>query len=80
MRIARFHGDDYDRWPGKAIFLQRDKTEYRGQLVDCVRVSLNPPAAPASTMPAAQQPAPQLTKEQAAYEVAAMAGESEIPF
>ena len=38
MRIADQHGDDFDSWPGKAIFLQRDTTEFKGQLVDCVRV------------------------------------------
>jgi hypothetical protein len=48
MRIADQHGDDYDTWPGKVIFLQHDKTEFKGQLVDCVRVVREPIVTPAS--------------------------------
>jgi hypothetical protein len=44
MRIADQQGDDYDTWPGKLIFLQRDTTEFKGQLVECVRVSQTPAA------------------------------------
>lgn len=55
LRIADQHGDDYDTWPGKLIFLQRDQTEFKGQLVDCVRVVRQPVARPASQIP---QPAP----------------------
>ena len=44
MRIADQHGDDYDTWPGKAIFLQRDTTEFKGHAVECVRVVRRPMA------------------------------------
>ncbi len=60
MRIADQHGDDFDTWPGKAIFLERDTTEFKGQLVDCVRVVRQPIARPASQIqpPAARSSAP----------------------
>jgi hypothetical protein len=47
-RIADQWGEDYDTWPGKAIFLQRDTTEFKGQRVECVRVVRQPVARPAS--------------------------------
>ncbi len=59
LRIADQHGDDYDTWPGKAVFIQRDKTEFKGQLVDCVRVVRRPIAVQqASQMQVQQPPAP----------------------
>jgi len=48
--IASQHGEDYEKWPGKTIFLQRSETEFRGRIVDCVRVVRNPIAQPASQM------------------------------
>jgi len=37
-RIAAEHGEDYEAWTGKRIFLQRDMCEFNGQSVQCVRV------------------------------------------
>ena len=55
--IADQHGDDYEQWPGKSIFLQRSETEFRGRLVECVRVVRQPIARPASQLEqAASQP------------------------
>ncbi len=60
MRIADQHGDDFDTWPGKAIFLERDVTQFQGREVDCVRVVRQPVARPASQIqpPAARTSAP----------------------
>ncbi len=86
MRIADQHGDDYDTWPGKAIFLQRDQTEFKGQRVECVRVVRRPIAVQqASQMqqpPAAQ---PQATPvgvpgSQTARANEHYAGSNDIPF
>lgn len=68
-RIAQQLGDDYSRWSGQLIYLQRDQTEFKGSLVPCVRVCLTPPAQPASRM---QPPAP--------LAPAAAAPSDEIPF
>ena len=54
IRIAAQHGDDYEAWPAKPVFLQRDQTEFRGSLVDCVRVC--PAAATAAPVPQQQPP------------------------
>ena len=55
MRIADQHGDDYDAWPGKLIYIQRDKTEFKGQLVDCVRVVRQPMAVQQASQLAAER-------------------------
>lgn len=55
-RIADQHGDDYETWPGKTIFIQRDVTEFRGRECECIRVVRQPVAQPASQLPQ-QQPA-----------------------
>lgn len=44
--IASRYGDESDDWRGCEIELYPDKTQYQGQLVDCIRVRLPlPPAA-----------------------------------
>jgi hypothetical protein len=60
LRIADQHGDDYDTWPGKLIFIQRDVTQFQGREVECVRVVRQPVARPASQIepPAARTPSP----------------------
>jgi hypothetical protein len=59
--IADLHGEDYSIWPDKTIFLRQAQTDFQGQIVPCIRVSLNPPAVPASQLP---QPAPQGVDQQ----------------
>lgn len=36
--IAEFHGEDTTSWHGKVIELRPDKTQYKGDVVDCIRV------------------------------------------
>ena len=38
-------GDDYDKWDGSEIEVYPDKTQFNGQLVDCIRVRFPIPAA-----------------------------------
>ncbi len=68
-RIADQHGDDFDTWPGKAIFIQRDLTQFQGREVECVRVVRQPIARPASQLapPAPQAPAPRAPNPEGDY-------------
>jgi hypothetical protein len=43
--IASAYGQETDGWTGKEIELRPDKTQFQGQLVDCIRVQV--PAVPA---------------------------------
>lgn len=43
--IASKCGDDYERWAGEEIEVYPDKTQFNGELVDCVRVRFPIPAA-----------------------------------
>ena len=46
--IAEAYGDESDEWQGKEIILYPDKTQFQGQLVDCIRVRVPVPAADAA--------------------------------
>lgn len=48
-RIATIYGPDTDAWIGRQVTLYASETTYRGEVVPCVRVRPNPPAA---TVPA----------------------------
>lgn len=85
--IAMFVGTrDYTQWPGKTIWLMATKTDFRGRVVDCVRVDETPPARPASHLQGAEQaaPAPQQSPAPAGYdpvaEAAALPPGDDIPF
>jgi hypothetical protein len=39
LAIAEIHGDDTDDWDGKVIRVFRDKTQYEGKRVSCMRIS-----------------------------------------
>lgn len=49
--IGSRYGDDTDGWPGAEIILVPDKTQYQGQLVDCIRVRLPIEAADPEDLP-----------------------------
>lgn len=40
-RLGEIHGEDTDDWSGKEIVLYPDKTDLKGQMVDCIRVRAN---------------------------------------
>lgn len=53
--IASYLGSrDYATWSGKVIFLRATTTDFKGEMVPCIRVDTDPPAEAA----ARQQPAP----------------------
>ena len=39
--IAKLHGDETDDWIGKQITLYQTQTEYKGEMVDCIRIRGN---------------------------------------
>ena len=43
--IASAYGQETDGWNGKEIELRPDKTQFQGQLVDCIRVQVPAVAA-----------------------------------
>jgi len=43
--IASKFGEDYERWLGAEIEVYPDKTQFNGELVDCIRVRIPVPAA-----------------------------------
>ena len=53
-RIADQHGDDYTLWVGKAICLMADKTDFRGEIVPCVRVVISAVATQQTPTPVQQ--------------------------
>jgi hypothetical protein len=53
--ITQDYGVNTNFWIGKPVELFRDKTQFQGQLVDCVRVRIPPPAAPPAEQPPQQQ-------------------------
>lgn len=59
-RIAQMHGEDTDAWIGKQILIYPSETDLRGETVPCIRVKQDVSAIPpATTAPAAPQPAQQ---------------------
>ena len=56
LMVASKHGPETDGWIGAQVELYPDKTQFQGQMVDCLRVRIPiPPAAPPA--PALQPPA-----------------------
>lgn len=49
--IASAYGQETDNWNGKEIELRPDKTQFQGQLVDCIRVQVPLQAADDSEIP-----------------------------
>lgn len=45
MMLAARLGSDYDAWAGKAIEIYPDKTQFQGNIVDCLKVRVPTPAA-----------------------------------
>lgn len=43
--IGKYYGEDFDAWAGKEIEIFPTETEFNGQLVDCIRVRVEPPKA-----------------------------------
>ncbi|MEO1496206.1 MAG: hypothetical protein AAFV43_03555 [Planctomycetota bacterium] len=80
--IAKYLGErDYSQWPGKVIFLKATETEFKGDLVPCIRVDLHPPAQPASQALATEPPANQSTTvPDYQAEAAALAPSDDCPF
>ena len=61
-RLIEAMGDDTDNWVGKQIELYPDRAEFRGKIVDAVRVRMPAGAVAATAAPApapVAQPAPQ---------------------
>ena len=57
--IAKYLGvRDYTQWVGKLIWLKATETDFKGDIVPCVRVDLHPPAEAAARAlpPAATDP------------------------
>jgi len=46
--IASKYGDDYEEWAGAEVELYPDKTQFNGELVDCIRIRFPIPAATGS--------------------------------
>jgi hypothetical protein len=44
-KLAASFGDETAEWAGKEVILYPDKTQYNGQLVDCIRVRVPVAAA-----------------------------------
>ncbi|MEO1497867.1 MAG: hypothetical protein AAFV43_12030 [Planctomycetota bacterium] len=60
--IAKYLGErDYSQWPGKVVWLKASETEFKGDIVPCIRVDLHPPqTTPSGALgvdPPAAQPA-----------------------
>lgn len=53
--LAAYFGDEMNAWIGKEIEIYADKTNMKGQIVDCLRVRV--PQAPAAPFQAPAQPA-----------------------
>ena len=45
--VVEMHGDDPDKWVGKSIVLFKDKTDFGGKLVNCVRIRYKADNTPA---------------------------------
>jgi hypothetical protein len=45
--VDKFNADDYEFWPGRWIELHRDRTQFGGKMVPCIRVK-SPSAIPPS--------------------------------
>lgn len=45
---------DYTAWVGQQVYLKAAKTEFRGELVPCIRVDIHPPTTVAPVQPAVQ--------------------------
>ncbi len=62
--IADFLGErDYQRWMGRTIFIRATKVDFRGSLVDAIRIDPTPPRGRPAPPPPAQQ-ADDLTLDQ----------------
>jgi len=57
--ISKLHGPETDAWLGKAITVYPTETEFRGEMVTCLRVRLNAPSLPATQPAQPVQPAQQ---------------------
>ena len=63
-RIAEIHGDDTDHWPGKQITLEKARVDFRGKIVDALRVqapgviTTPQPEPVAAPMPGSNEPFP----------------------
>lgn len=76
--IWRVTGEqDYERWPGKTVYLVRTTTDFQGRRVECIRIDENPPARPASQMPSA--PAAESAPQHDAYAAPATVGPGAPP-
>lgn len=50
--IAKQHGDDMEKWPGKEINIYPTTTDFGGEMVDCIRVEqVIPEADPNDEIP-----------------------------
>lgn len=50
-RIAEAYGDDMDGWKDREVLIYPDKTQFGGQLVDCIRVRVPTRIATDEEMP-----------------------------
>ena len=48
MVISKYYGKDFTQWRGKEIEIFPTETDFGGKLVDCIRVRVEPPRAPAT--------------------------------
>ncbi len=55
--VDAFNADDYDYWPGHWLELFRDRTQFGGKTVPCVRVK-KPSAIPSPKAKAKKKPEP----------------------
>lgn len=51
-------GPDLDDWEGKDVLLKPDKTDFKGERVDCIRVAVPPRKGPPPTVKAGEEEAP----------------------
>jgi len=72
-RIALEHGDDYELWTGRVIYLHQDLTEYQGKPCKCVRVVPH-------EMVSKPEPQPGVPAAQTKAAMTADAGNDEVPF
>ena len=67
--IAKMYGRDTDNWIGRWITLIATQVDFRGEMVDAVRVKFEPPKPRLAPKPASPPPMPEPQLDAANYEL-----------
>ena len=73
--VASAYGTDASAWPGKALELYRDTTQFQGKTVPCIRVRIPQQQQAAAPVAAPQQSQPVAAPQQPAAEQPPWAGQ-----